>query len=227
MFPDTFTGGGRLRTGSAVSRPLAPVRERLRDRADRFLLLVRDRLRLRAGGVAPRLMRKIFRGASLSRCDATCCKGGVAVSIDERRAILRHRGPVAAAMEASPREGVNPRAFDWFTVREKRDPDFLCGRSVDTRVVHGACVFLRADRLCAVHAASEKVTGHPYALKPAYCILFPLAVEEGALDVCRGSYTRRPDCCSPVRQGTQTAIGLCAGTATLLKTVDRVGVQGL
>lgn len=155
----------------------------------------------------------------MRRCDATCCKGGVAVSVNERQAIFEHREAIAEAMEASPRRGVAPRSFDWFIRRDKRDPDFLVGRSVDTRVVNGACVFLRADRLCAVHAASEKACGHPYALKPAYCILFPLAVEKGALDVCRGSYTRRPECCSPVRHGTQSAVDLCSGTVELLETI--------
>ena len=183
-----------------------------------LLTLVRDRLGLNASRIAPRLTRKIFRRASLRRCDATCCKRGVVLSTVERDAILAHREGVIRTMEASPREGVAPQRSDWFTGRVKKDPDFLCGRSLDTRVVAGACVFLRADRLCAVHIASEEALGHPYALKPAYCILFPLAVENGALDVCRGSYTRKPECCSPVRRGARTPIEIFATTIKRLET---------
>ena len=183
-----------------------------------LLTLVRDRLGLNASRIAPRLTRKIFRAAPLHRCHATCCRKGVTLSTEERDAILRHREAVARAMEASPREDVSPRKFDWFTRRVKKDPDFLCGRSLDTRVAGSACVFLRADLLCAVHIASENALGHPYALKPAYCILFPLAVENGALDVCRGSYTRKPECCSPVRRGARTPIEIFATTIKRLET---------
>jgi Fe-S-cluster containining protein len=186
-----------------------------------LLRLVRDTLGLNASRIASRLSRRIFRKASLSRCDATCCKGGVAVSTAERDAIILHRDAVARAMEASARPGVAPAAFEWFTSRVRRDPDFLVGRSVDTRVVAGACVFLRADRLCAVHAASEEILGHAYALKPAYCILFPLEVEKGSMRVCRGSFTRRPECCSPVRNGPRSAVDLFGAATRRLRTAPR------
>jgi len=188
----------------------------------RILDIVRGVLALDARSIGARARRRVMGRASLSRCDATCCKGGVALSVAERDAILRQRGAVAEAMEASPRPGVPRRAGEWFSRRTRRDPDFLEGRSLDTRVVEGACVFLRADGLCAVHVASENVTKHPYALKPAYCILFPLCVEKGKLDVCRGSYTRKPDCCSPVRSGTRTPLALFAPVeARLMSTPAR------
>jgi Fe-S-cluster containining protein len=183
-----------------------------------LLEIVRGVLALDARAVSARARRPVMGRASLDRCDATCCKGGVALSIGERDAILRHREAVADAMAASPRPGADRPGFDWFSRRARRDPDFLEGRSLDTRVVAGGCVFLRADGLCAVHVASEKVAKHPYALKPAYCVLFPLCVEKGALDVCRGSYTRRPDCCSPVRRGTRTPLALFAPVAAWLRS---------
>jgi Fe-S-cluster containining protein len=187
-----------------------------------LLRLVREKLGLNARRAALRLTRRIFRRASLSRCDATCCKGGVSVSTLERDAIFAHREEVVLAMEASPRRGVAPRSAAWFSSRVKRDPDFLAGRSVDTSVVAGACVFLRDDRLCAVHVASDRAAGHPYVLKPAYCVLFPLAVERGALDVCRGSFTRRPRCCSPVRDGTATPLQIYApALGTISSTPER------
>jgi len=178
---------------------------------------VRERLGLDARSVASRVTSAAFGDASLARCDATCCKGGVALSTVERDAILSHAKAVTRAMAASPRCGVPAPPDAWFTERGRRDPDFLCGRSVDTRVVSGGCVFLREDRLCAVHVASDEVTGHPYTLKPAYCILFPLCVEKGAVDLCRGSYTRRPGCCSPVRGGKSTPLSLLARTLRALK----------
>ena len=176
------------------------------------------RLALRVSAVAARVMRPMYGRASLERCDATCCKGGVALSLAERDAILAHRHAVADAMKESPRPGVPARGHDWFTARPRLDVDFVDGRAVDTRVASGGCVFLRADRLCAVHVASARVASHPYAIKPAYCILFPICVDGGKVDVCRGSYTKKPECCSPVRGGARTPLALFAPVTRLLST---------
>jgi len=189
----------------------------LRGGAAERLRLAAARLGLDARRAAPRLIRRIFGSASTSRCDATCCRRGVVVSTAERDAILKHRRAVARALAESPRPGVSTLGFDWFARRPRRDADFLAGRSVDTRVAAGACVFLRADRLCAVHVASEREAGHPYALKPAYCVLFPLCVEKNALDLCRASFTRRAECCSPVRRGSRTPLALFAETMARLR----------
>ncbi|MBI3451128.1 MAG: DUF3109 family protein [Acidobacteria bacterium] len=188
------------------------------DAARRLASEIAARLALRVRAVASRVLRPTYGRASLERCDATCCKGGVALSLAERDTILAHREAVAAAMRESPRPGVRAKGHDWFTVRARRDADFVDGRSVDTRVASGGCVFLREDRLCAVHVASGRVAGHPYAIKPAYCILFPVCVEKGKVDVCRGSYTKKPDCCSPIRGGTRTPLALFEPVTKLLST---------
>lgn len=185
---------------------------------EELIRLVRDRLALQVSTASPRVTAPIYDGATLRRCDATCCKGGVAISVAEKDAILAHREAVARAMRASPRPGVPRAGTRWFKKRVFRDTDFQQGISVDTRVAAGACVFLRADRLCAVHVASAETLGHPYAIKPAYCIMFPLASDKGEIVVCRGSYTRKPDCCSPVRRGRTTPLALFRDTIRVLRT---------
>ena len=71
-------------------------------------------------------------------------------------------------------------------------------------MLDGACVFLRDDRLCALHVAGEKELGTPFKLKPAICLLWPLCVVDGELDVGYASFTRRKECCAPVRDGART-----------------------
>ena len=57
-------------------------------------------------------------------------------------------------------------------------------------MLDGACVFLRDDRLCALHVAGEKELGTPFKLKPAICLLWPLCVVDGELDVGYASFTQ-------------------------------------
>jgi len=130
----------------------------------------------------------------------------------------RPGGDAGLAEAGVPRSGAA-----WFRERPRRDPDFLDGRSVDTRVVAGACVFLRADRLCAVHVASASVAGHPYALKPALLRPLPSLRGEGGRRRLPGSYTRRPGCCSPIRSGSRTPLSLLRATISRIRQAPRRG----
>ena len=41
-----------------------------------------------------------------------------------------------------------------------------------------ACIFLRQDAKCVLQVASEALGQHPWQLKPFYCILHPLDLDE-------------------------------------------------
>ena len=167
-------------------------------RLSRIVRVARDHLGLNMRRIHPRLTRKIYaRGASVLRCDGRCCRGGTSVSVGERDAVLSHEAIVREAMTSRARHD----STRWFGKRVTRDADFTLGRATFTRVRGGACVFYRTDGLCALQVASEKHLGDPYRLKPAVCILWPLAVSKGALEPGFGWLTRRRECCAPLREG--------------------------
>jgi hypothetical protein len=65
------------------------------------------------------------------------------------------------------------------------DPHTPTGEVVHTRVLEDAshyggtrCVFLRGDSKCALQVAGELLSGDPWSLKPFYCILHPLDLDE-------------------------------------------------
>ncbi len=166
-----------------------------------MLPIVRDHLGLNVAGIRPQVLRPAYQpGASVQHCDGSCCRKGTTVSLEERDRILRHRSIVASAMTSAARR--NPER--WFEKRVRRDPDFTSGMATNTRVCAGACVFFRDDGRCALQVAGAERLGNPWALKPAVCILWPLCVQDGSLEIGYAWFTRRKECCAPVRRGSRT-----------------------
>lgn len=180
----------------------------MKGRLERIFAVARDHMGLNLRRCHPRVERRQYaRGASVLRCNGRCCLGGTTVSVAERDRILAHAGVVAKAMTSRSRED----SSRWFGKRITRDEDFTVGRATFTRVRDGACVFYRSDSLCALQVAGEKSLRDPYFLKPSVCILWPLAVRDGALEPGFGWLTRRRECCAPMRRG---------GRRTLLEVIS-------
>jgi len=186
----------------------------------RLYRVIRDHLGLNVTGIHGRVIRPLFIGrASVRRCDGTCCRGGTTVSLDERDRILRHATIVSEAMTGRARG----RPDRWFERRTEADADFTCGRTTNTRVLDGACVFYRDDGLCALQVASQKRLSNPYALKPAVCLLWPLCVQDRMLDVGYAWFTRRKQCCAPVRKGRRAILQVVRPDERLIRTMSRPG----
>jgi len=167
----------------------------------RLFTTIRDHLGMHVKRLHARMTRKVFQvGATVRSCDGSCCLKGSVASLDEYKRIMKHKDLIAPYMTSRART----KPERWFEARVKKDPDYLCEKAVATRVLDGACVFLRDDRLCALHVAGEKELGTPFKLKPAICLLWPLCVVDGELDVGYASFTHRQQCCAPVRDGART-----------------------
>lgn len=163
----------------------------------------RDHLGLNFTRIHPRVTRKLFlRRASVRHCDGTCCHGGATVSVDERDRVLDHADIVLPEMTSRGRREVSR----WFDRRLAYDTDFTAGWTSSTRVQDKACIFLRSDRLCALQVAGEKHLGSSYALKPSVCLLWPLCIQDGALEVGYAWFTKRRECCAPVSRGGERTI---------------------
>ena len=199
------------------------ARSALKDDLEKLFGVVRDHLGLRVRGVHARFLRKAYvRLASVERCNARCCLGGTTVSEVERDRVLRHAGIVSEEMTSRARDD----SSRWFGKRLSKDPDFVVGRSTFTRVIDGACVFLRDDGGCALHVAGERHLGHAYALKPSVCLLWPLAVNKGRLEVGFGHLTHRRACCAPVRHGgRRTILEVVGSHAEKICEMERSGLS--
>src|SRR5262245_54050521 len=92
--------------------------------------------------IHPRVTRKLFRAdASVRQCDGRCCLGGATVSVDERDRVLANAGIVGPEMTSRGRHDPSR----WFDRRLVYDHDFTSGWTTGTKVMDGACVFLRED----------------------------------------------------------------------------------
>lgn len=190
----------------------------MRSTVSRLYEVIRDHLGLNVSWVDRRLTRRIFQGrASVRRCNGRCCAGGATVSLAERDRVLAHAHVVAEAMTSRARR----RPDRWFGTRTARDEDFTAGRTTETRVLGGACVFYRSDGLCALQIAGQRGLGAPYALKPAVCILWPLCVQDRTLQVGYSWFTRRRECCAAVRTGRRTALDVVAPDGQLIAQLTR------
>lgn len=110
-------------------------------------------------------------------CSAVCCAGGVYADISERDRILEHAGMIRAHMdETQPQE-----TLLWFESAESADPDFPSGRCVGTREYNGKCAFLDGKGRCSLQTAAVHAGRHKWALKPLFCILFPIEVSSGVI----------------------------------------------
>lgn len=74
---------------------------------------------------------------------------------------------------------------DWFEDELELDEHALSGQVIHTAVFPDpdrdagtSCVFLRADHKCALQVTSTANGSHPWRLKPFYCILHPLELDE-------------------------------------------------
>lgn len=113
-------------------------------------------------------------------CGAACCLHGAWVSETK---IAEIRSFAAEIIPLLPTDRQAPGA--WFQDPVEPDPYVPGGSVRQTRVVdepghYGgtACVFLLGDYRCALQAAGEAAGRHPWHLKPLYCILHPLDVDE-------------------------------------------------
>jgi len=114
-------------------------------------------------------------------CRGACCVHGAWVGTEEIARILQHAESI--------RLHLPPEAADsatWFTSKIEADPHAPGGQVRHTRVLARpehplgtACVFwLPAEGRCALQVAAEAQGWHPWTLKPFYCVLHPLDVDE-------------------------------------------------
>jgi hypothetical protein len=111
-------------------------------------------------------------GGGPCTCSSVCCEGGVYVDLRERDVIMAHRELIAAEMDET--QVADPSA--WFDAKEEADTDFPSGRCVGTQVIHNKCAFLDRMGRCSIQRAAVHKGLHKWALKPLFCVLYPIEI---------------------------------------------------
>ena len=131
--------------------------------------------------INPRLLKnEPMRRCRLDECRAACCLHGVWIDSAEWRAI---RDQAELIIPHMPPGWDDPNL--WIDERQDADPFSKSGQVVHSRVLpdvthYGdtACVFLRTDHKCALQVAADANGLHSWTLKPFYCVLHPLDLDE-------------------------------------------------
>jgi hypothetical protein len=123
--------------------------------------------------ISPDLFRKGYaNGRGPCTCTSTCCRGGVYADISERDAILAHREMIKRHLDETQ---LSDESL-WFEDKETEDPDFASGRCIGTREHNGKCVFLDRQGRCSLQVAAVHEGLDRWAIKPLFCILFPIEI---------------------------------------------------
>ena len=131
--------------------------------------------------ISPRMFNsEKLQRCKLHECHGACCTFGVWIDLLEKERIGEFSEIVQSCMD--------PSTFDrgnWYLSEIEEDSFTLSGKVIHTRVVkrnrpfkRQTCIFLRSDHKCALQVASEKLGKHPWFLKPFYCVLHPLDLND-------------------------------------------------
>jgi len=115
----------------------------------------------------------------------------VYADVKERDNILAHKDVVKKYMDESQTTDESL----WFEPNEFEDADFPSGRCIGTREINRKCAFLDKQGRCILQVAATAEGMHKWALKPLFCVLFPIEISNGVIgfdDLLQDDQ----DCCS-------------------------------
>lgn len=131
--------------------------------------------------ISPRMfILENLQRCKLHECHGACCAFGVWIDLQEKEKIAEYAEIIQSCMDPT-KYGLG----DWFLSEIEMDSFTLSGNVIHTRLVSRnrpfkrlTCIFLRIDHKCALQVASEKLGKHPWFLKPFYCVLHPLDLND-------------------------------------------------
>jgi hypothetical protein len=143
--------------------------------------------------------------SSMCNCNGTCCSEGVLLDIKEKELILANTDLIKKYLEPDQISDESK----WFDNFIENDSDFPSGKCDGTAVHNGRCVFLCSKGLCALQKTAMAEGMDKFAIKPFYCVAFPLTIDSSVLTTYEPEFTNRPQCCSVVSEGPQNLIDVC------------------
>lgn len=163
------------------------------------------RIRIGKYEIDPILFKRGFsKGCGPIECESTCCSAGVYVDLAEKELILSRKETIKKYMDDTQTRD----EARWFDSEVLNDNDFPSGQTIATEVLNNKCVFLNKSGMCSLQIAGTEAGMGRWALKPFYCIAFPISVEDGILtfdDYRQG----KAKCCSVVESIETTLVQSC------------------
>jgi hypothetical protein len=137
-----------------------------------------DELRIKGYLISPELFTTGYpAGAGPCTCDASCCGRGAYVDLSERARILEHAALIKPHLDATQPHDESA----WFEQEERVDPDYASGKCIGTAVHGDKCALLDGQGRCSLQVAANAAGMHRWALKPLYCLLFPIEIANGVI----------------------------------------------
>lgn len=134
-----------------------------------------------------RVDKSVFRKVALRPCGpdclADCCSGGVWMTDDEPPRIMKWAKTIKSHLPKDRHD-----ESQWFVTRKSKDTPSGIETGTNTvedpvREDETCCIFLRADRKCALQVISrDRKLGWP-GIKPFYCCIYPLYLENDVFSI--------------------------------------------
>lgn len=149
-------------------------------------------LRIQRYTVSPELFTTGYSSTSGPwTCTSECCGGGAYVDVTERDVVLAHADLIKPHLdETQTRDETR-----WFEHEEKVDRDYKSGVCVGTTVESGKCILQDKRGFCSIQVAATEAGRYKWAIKPLYCVLFPIEVIDGVIRYDRRFHELR-ECCT-------------------------------
>jgi len=121
-------------------------------------------------------------GCDMKICDGQCCNCGVYMDKDFRQVILDHKDMIKDVMSEQQIKDES----QWFDAEIVEDSDFPSGYAAGSNVFtdksgREKCVFVDDNHYCSLQVAAMKNGMHKWAIKPKYCIMYPVTIQDGVL----------------------------------------------
>lgn len=116
-------------------------------------------------------------------CNGECCNWGVYVDIRFKEDIMKYEKEIIETMD----DGQIKDSSKWFESKKIKDSDFPSGYAIGTQLYvnknlhRKQCVFKDSQNYCTLQKTSVRLGLHKWALKPKYCIMYPLTIVNDVL----------------------------------------------
>jgi len=124
-------------------------------------------------------------------CTSQCCGGGAYVDVTERDIVVAHAELIKPHLD----ETQTLDEARWFESEEKPDHDYKSGVCVGTTVENGKCIMQDKRGWCSIQVAATEASQAKWAIKPLYCVLFPIEVIDNVIRYDRRFHELR-ECCT-------------------------------
>lgn len=143
----------------------------------------KDFLEFNGMKIDPLIFRQGFvRGCDMSICSGQCCNWGVYMDRDFQPVIMAYENQIKEVLD----EHQVRDSSKWFEKELEEDSDFPSGYAIGTELYVSSsgitqCVFKDKNHYCSLQVMAMKNNMHKWAVKPKYCIMYPLTIIDNVL----------------------------------------------